>query len=271
MELKSTKYRVDGGIAYITLSRPGRRNAWTGRMHAEYRYSCALAEADSTVRAIIVHGDPEGGTFCVGADSTALEGHVTRGGYDDGLPTDVAAPGTNQNPAFQAHFAWQQALRVPIVAAINGACAGVALALVAFTDLRFVKPDAVLTTAAPRLGLPAEYGLSWILPRVMNRMTAVDLLLSGRRITGAEVAAAGFAIAETAPLDAATKWVRELTVVAAPSSVEMTKRQLADDLVSQDVAASIGLADKLLADAMRGSDFAEGVAALQAKRLPRWE
>jgi enoyl-CoA hydratase/carnithine racemase len=270
MDLKSTTYRVDDGIAFIVLSRPERRNAWTGRMHAEYRYSCAQAEADRNVRVIVVHGDPAGQAFCVGADSTALGGHVARGSYDDGLPPMIANPGTNPNPLLQAHFAWQLALRVPLVAAINGACAGVALALAAFSDLRFIAPDAVLTTAAPRLGLPAEYGLSWILPRVMNRPTAVDLLLSGRRIKGNEIAAAGFGIAHPAPIEAATRWARDLISYAAPSSVEITKRQLTDDLLSHDVAGSVNVADALLSEAMRGLDFAEGVAALQAKRPPRW-
>ena len=90
-----------------------------------------------------------------------------------------------------ADFAWQLGYRLPIIAAVNGACAGVALALVAFCDLRFVAADAKITTAAPKLGLPAEYGLSWILPRLIGVTRANDLLLSGRVVTGADTAGLG--------------------------------------------------------------------------------
>lgn len=273
-DLKSTKYRVDAdGVAHMILSRPARRNAWTGRMHAEYRWGCATAEADPRVRAIVVYGDPDGRAFCVGADSDALAGHVDRGGYDDGLRGDIAAPGANPHPYLDAHFAWQLGLRVPLIAAVNGACAGVALALVAFADIRFAAADATFATAAPKLGLPAEYGLSWMLPRVMNRMAAVDVLLSGRRFSGAEAASHGFAITGQDPDDTITKalqYARILATEVAPTSLAMTKRQLADDLLRHDVAASVREADVLLAEAMRGPDFVEGVTALRERRRPAW-
>jgi enoyl-CoA hydratase/carnithine racemase len=273
MELKATTYRLSDGIAWIGLSRPHRRNAWTGRMHAEYRWLCAEAERDQAVRVVVVHGDVAGKAFCVGADMAALVGHVERGGYDDGLPTDAATPGTNPNPALKADFAWQLALRIPIVVAINGACAGVALALAAFADMRFVAEDAVLTTAAPRLGLPAEYGLSWILPRVMHRQTAVDVLLSGRRFSGREAADAGFAVAANDPSAALAKagdWARQLVAGASPFSVEMAKRQLGNDLVRHDLAASVTEATVLLNQAMSTDDYREGVAALTQRRDPSW-
>ena len=242
-------------------------------MHAEYRWCCATAEADPSVRVIVVHGDPEGNAFCVGADTKALEGHVERGAYSDGLPDKVADPGINPNPLLHADFAWQLALRVPIVAAINGACAGVGLALAAFADLRFVADDATLTTAAPRLGLPAECGLSWILPRVMHRMVATDLLLSGRRFSGSEAVGAGFAISggdRTQTVERAGAWARNLVEFASPSSVIMTKTQLSNDLVHNDLASSVREADLLLAEAMKSADYREGVAALSQRRGPRW-
>ncbi len=274
MELRTTRYDVDAnGVATIILSRPNRRNAWTGRMHAEYRWCCAQAEADPGVRVIVVQGDPEGGTFCVGADSDALAGHVERGGYDDGLHDAVAEPGRGVHPFLEAHFAWQLGLRVPMIAKVNGACAGVALALVAFCDLRFVAADAVLATAAPKLGLPAEYGLSWILPRLIARGRATDLLLSGRRFTGTDAAAWGLAL-EAPPADAldacVAKYAHDLATTVAPSSLAMTKRQLAVDLLRHDVGASVRESDELLREAMRGTDFVEGVTALRERRAPRF-
>src|SRR6476660_9402936 len=93
VELKATRYAIDDRIATITLSRPKRRNAWTGRMHTEYRWCLREADRDAAVRVIVVTGDPEGNAFCAGADLQALEGHSAKGQYDPGTPEDIAEPG----------------------------------------------------------------------------------------------------------------------------------------------------------------------------------
>ena len=92
MELKATRYELDEhGVATVWLHRPQRHNAWTGRMHAEYRHIFATLVSDRTVRAVVVTGTPP--AFSVGGDSDALAGHSERGGYDSGLPTTIANPG----------------------------------------------------------------------------------------------------------------------------------------------------------------------------------
>lgn len=115
MELKTTRYEVaEGGVAVLTLARPKRRNAWTGRMHTEYRSLLAQADADPAVRVIVVTGDPEGQAFCAGADLQALEGHAQKGGYDPGTPDDIARPGYGVDPAFDASFAYHFGLAKPV-------------------------------------------------------------------------------------------------------------------------------------------------------------
>ena len=155
---------------------------------------------------------------------------------------------------------------------MNGACAGVALALVSFCDLRFVAADAKLTTAAPKLGLPAEYGLSWTLPRLIGTTRAADLLLSGRIVTGAETAEWGLwnGVADDgeATLAAATDYARMLATTAGPNAVTVTKRQLATDLLRHDPAASVNDSIRLLGEAMATAEYREGVAALRDKRPP---
>ncbi len=166
-ELKVTRYEVRDRVATITLHRPERLNAWTGRMHAEYRALLDRAAADPGVRVIVVTGRGRG--FCAGADARALEGHVERGAYDAGLGDDVAMPGYGVRPEFDADFAYQFGIPKPIIAAINGPAAGVGLVLACYCDLRFAAAGAKLTTSHGRLGLPAEYGLSWLLPRLDRR------------------------------------------------------------------------------------------------------
>ena len=211
--------------------------------------------------------------FCVGGDSDALAGHAERGGYDPGLPSDPARPGYGVRTELDHDFAWHYGLRLPVIAAVNGACAGVGLALALFCDLRYVSATAKLTTAAPRLGLPAEFGMSWVLPRLVGVTRAADLLLSGRVVTGADTAEWGLwnavAVDGEGALTAALDCARRLAGVS-PASVAVTKRQLYDDLLRLDVGASVEESKQLLDRMMGGADYREGVAALREKRPPRF-
>jgi len=271
-ELTSIRCEVEDRIATVRLHRPHRHNAWTGRMHAEFRQVMADLEPRDDVRVVVVTGTPP--AFSVGGDSQALAGHADKGGYDTGLPAEPARPGAGLDARLDADMTWQLAYRHPIIAAVNGACAGVALALVAFCDLRFVAAGAKLTTAAPKLGLPAEYGLSWILPRLVGVTRASDLLLSGRVVTGAETADWGLWNGVEpdgeATLAAALDYARSLAATTGPNAVTVTKRQLAEDLLRHDPAASVADSIRLLDEAMRTDEYREGVAALRDKRPPRF-
>lgn len=267
MELRATTYEVADRIAIVHLDRPHRANAWTGRMHTEWRWILGELEDRDDVRAVIVTGS--GDRFCVGGDSEALRDHAERGGYDTGLADEPARPGGG--PGFDADFAWQLGYRLPIIAAVNGACAGVGLALALFCDLRFVSPSAKMTTAAPKLGLPAEYGLSWTLPRLVGITRANDLLLSGRVFTGAETAEWGLwnAVVDD-PLAAAVEWATMLASTTGPTAVSNAKRQLADDLVHHAPADSVTESIRLLDEAMGSDEYAEGIAAFTERRPPNF-
>lgn len=267
-ELRVVRVERDGGVAIVTLDRPDRLNAWTGRMHAEYRAAFAHLEADPSVRAVVVTG--AGRAFCAGADTAALDGHAERGAYDPGLPAEVAAPGHGVRPEYDHPFVWQFGLRFPVVAAVNGPAAGVGLVLACCCDLRVVAEDAKLTTSAPRLGLPAEYGLSWLLPRLVGTGHAADLLLSSRVIRGDEAARMGLAnraLPRDEVLPAAREWASAVAAEVAPSAVAMAKAQLYADL-HDDLGTSVVRAERLLEEAMRGEDYREGVRAWLARRPP---
>jgi enoyl-CoA hydratase/carnithine racemase len=267
-EFKTVVYTVDDHVARVVLSRPDRRNAWTGRMHIEYRTAMTLAEADPSVRVIVVTGD--GTSFCVGADAKALSGHVDKGGYDNGL-RGTEPPMPPVDAPFAADFAFQLGMRTPIVAAVNGAAAGVGLVIACFADIRFAVAGAKLTTAAPKLGFPAEYGLAWLLPRLVGAGRAADWLLSGRVFLAEEACAVGLLSnvfsAETfdAEID---DYVTTMAHHVSPASTAATKAQLWGDLLHADPARSVTESMALLAEMATGPDFAEGAAALNERRQP---
>jgi enoyl-CoA hydratase/carnithine racemase len=270
MDLKATRYEIDGRVATVWLHRPHRHNAWTGRMHSKYRWVLGVLDADPRVRAVVVTGTPP--AFCVGGDSDALAGHAERGGYTTGVDDAVPMPGALTRPELAQDFAFQYALRFPVIAAVNGACAGIGLALALFCDLRFASATARMTTAAPKLGLPAEYGMSWTLPRLVGVTRAADLLLSGRVFTAAETESWGLwngVLADgAAAVDAARDYAAALAATTGPTAVSVTKEQLYRDLMHHDVGRSIVDSKRLMNEAMATAEYREGVAALREKRAP---
>lgn len=270
MDLKATRYDLVGAIATVTLARPHRMNAWTGRMHTEYRWCIDQAERDAAVRVIVVTG--EGRAFCAGADAAALEGHIEKGGYDPGTPDPMANPGYGVRPEFDANFAFHFGLTKPVIAAVNGPAAGVGLVLACFADIRFAASGAKLTTAHGKLGLPAEYGLSWLLPRLVGVARAAELLLSSRIFLADEAKEMGLVheVCEASQvLQRATDYARDLATKVSPSSLAETKRQLYSDL-HRDVASAVAGSEDLLNRMTREPDYQEGVRAWLEKRPPEW-
>ena len=271
MELKNTQYEVDAkGIAIIWLNRPQRMNAWTGRLHTEYRYLLQRANDDDAVRAIVVTGRGKG--FCVGGDSQALSGHADRGAYDPGISADIAKPGFGTDANFDASFAYHFGLNKPVIAAINGPAAGVGLALACFADLRFAVPGVKFTTAHGKLNLPAEYGLSWMLPKIVGLGHANDLLLTSRVFTSDEALQLGFVNQIFKPADLLKQtlaYAHQLVASVSPNSLRQTRWQIYKDL-HRDVASSVVESERLIADMATEEDFREGIAALVEKRPPDW-
>jgi enoyl-CoA hydratase/carnithine racemase len=267
--LKVVRCELDDGVATVVLDRPARRNSWTARMNAEYRAVMASLDGDPRVRVAIVTG--AGDTFCVGADSQALSKYAGAGSYDGGgLATDAATPGYGVREEFDADLTWQLGLRLPVIAAVNGACVGVALALVSFCDIRIAVADAKVSAATSRLGLPAEYALSWALPRIVGLTHAADILLTGRVLRSQELDRFGFfnRVCAADELDATVHEYAGWLAAASPASVTIAKRQLYTDLLATDPAASVRLGKRLTGEMMRLPDYQEGIAALMERRPP---
>jgi len=274
MELKVTTYDVsDEGVATVRFNRPGRGNSWTSRMNAEYRWIMNAADKDARVKVIVVTG--AGRQFCAGADFKALD-YYAEGDKDyveSVRPDQFAQPGHGVRPEYDHELVWHWGLRKPVIAAINGACAGIAVAIAGFCDLRYAAAGAKITTAAARLGLPAEYGLSWLLPRLMGVTHAADMLITGRIILAEEARDMGFLNA----VFAADEFDGRIAAIASsiartvsPRAAQVTKRQLYGELMSLDVGISVEDSKQRIAELMREEDYAEGVAALQQRRSPRF-
>ncbi len=270
MDLKVTRYEIEDRVATLTLDRPDRLNSWTGRMHAEYRWILDQADRDPAVRVIVVTGAGRG--FCAGADTAALQGHVEREGYDPGTPDDLVEPGRGVRPEFEANFAFQFGLSKPVIAAINGPAAGVGLVIACYADLRFAAKGQKLTTAHGRLNLPAEFGLSWLLPRMIGLVRANELLLSSRVFMTDEAHELGLLNALLEPeelLPYTYEYARRLADSVSPGSLRETRRQIYTDL-HRDVGSAVRDADERLDRMMKDADYREGVAALAQKRPPKW-
>lgn len=273
-ELKVTTYEVSDGVAVITLNRPDRLNAWTGRMEHEYRWCMASADDDPAVRVIVVTGAGRG--FCAGADLGGLGDMAGSGEYeaandrDRGIPRTT--PGAGVRPDFEHVHSFPLGLSKPVIAAVNGPAAGVGFVLMCFTDIRFAAAGAKLTTSFARLGLPAEHGVTWMLSRLIGPARAADLLFSSRVVLAEEAADIGLVNKVLPPdqlLPFTLDYARAIAAECAPSSLRAMKRQLYGDMM-RDLGPSAKDAYDLMVEMVRGPDFAEGVAAFGAKRPPRF-
>jgi enoyl-CoA hydratase/carnithine racemase len=262
-------YEVQDPVAVITMNRPDRLNAFTNRMLAEIRHAMAAAEADPQVVGIVLTGAGRG--FCAGMDMGALDAMGSGNATREDLSGLAAEPG---DPAmgdqFGVAFTYLLSVRKPIIAAVNGACAGLGFVFALLADLRFVERQAKFTTAFAERGLIAEHGASWLLPRLIGSGKALDLLWSARKFDGVEADRIGLAerLCETGEaLPAALAYFRELAAKVSPTSLRVMKAQVYRHL-------NMGLGDSLresntwMDESLKRDDFREGVRSFLERRPP---
>ena len=243
------------GIALLTLNRPEQLNAWGGDMATEFFAAIDAAVADPAVRVIVLTGAGKG--FCAGASMTALNSIRDN-------------PGAGAGPATGGRRVTDLAsLPKPVIAAINGAVAGVGFSMAMFCDVRFATPTAKFTTAFARRGLIAEYGMSWMLPRLVGMARAADLLLSARVILGDEAAQMGLVNASIDGdlLEHTLAYAADLAVNACPTSWAIMKQQLLSDSVRPLDEATTAAIELMNASVAR-PDFQEGVQSFLDRRPP---
>jgi enoyl-CoA hydratase/carnithine racemase len=250
-------YEVADHIATITLYNPEQRNAFGPVMEAELRAALAKAGSDDMVRVIVLTA--HGKTFCVGADMSALQD------IDDAVLPDP----DDYDGNYGHRLTYILATPKPIIAAINGPIAGVGLSIAAYCDFRYMIDTAKLTTSFSRLGLVAEHGMSWMLPRLIGPMNAMDLLMTGRVVTAAEAERLGLVRALPADTFMADvmKFANDLANLSSPRSTSIIKRQVYEGLF-QDLGEATGAALLEELKSFECEDFKEGVASFVERRPP---
>ncbi len=265
------EYTVEDPIAVITMNRPDRLNAFTNRMLAEIRHALAAAEQDNNVVGIVLTGAGRG--FCAGMDMGSLDNLAAGSGEREDLSALEANPGDPAMGAdFQVTFSYLLSIRKPLIAAVNGACAGLGFVFALLADMRFIERQAKFSTAFSQRGLIAEHGASWLLPRLIGSGRALDILWSARKFDGEEADRLGLAerLCETGTsLAEASNFITELAASASPTSLKVMKAQ-----VYRHLNASLGEAmqetNAWMAESLVRDDFREGVRSFIEKRPPEF-
>lgn len=244
-----------GGTAVLTLNRPERLNGWTPEMEDLYFDHLTDLAIDDEVRVIVVTG--AGRAFCAGADMADLD-QISAG------RTSVRTGEGRRLKTFPL------SVPKPVVAAINGPCAGLGLVQALMCDVRVAAAGAKLTTSFSRLGLVAEHGISWLLPRHVGLGNALDLLMSSRVVLAEEALRMGLVQQVCEPesvVEVAMAYAAELAERTSPRALAVVKAQVYRHL-TQELGDALEDSDRLMHAALDQPDFAEGVAAFREKRSP---
>lgn len=242
----------DRGVATITLDDPENRNGWSPDMENAYFAVLDAAAVDPRVRVAVLTG--AGRAFCPGLAMSRLSA--------------VAAGGlrlADRRPQYTPRL-----FPKPLIAAINGACAGIGLVQALQCDVRFAARGARFSTAFARRGLSAEYNLAWVLSRLVGVEITLDLLLSARTFEAEEAHRIGLVSRLSEPggaLADALAYARDIAANCAPAALAVIREQVYADL---DVGFNEGLRRSFAAMAHMNArpELAEGVASFRERRPP---
>lgn len=248
----------DGGVATVTLNRPHRLNAWTTPLELEYAKALEQLSLEPEVRAVVVTGAGRG--YSAGWDMEELRDVGASGERSDDSAQSIAVTATLAFPK-------------PLIAAINGSCAGLGLAQALACDLRFARAGAKLTTSYAKIGLIAEDGTSWLLPQIVGHANALDLLMSSRIVLAEEALTMGLVhrvVAEDELMPTALAYAHDLAAHCSPAAMATIKRMLVDH-ASADIGTVLRESRTMALETLTRNDFREGVAAFSEKRAPQFE
>lgn len=264
MSFETILYETSESVTTITLNRPDQMNSLNDTVVAELYDAMLQAEADEASRVIVLTG--AGRAFCAGGDI---------GGFSDNDPKYLITKlprhfDMNKRPDYQTRHTYFPRIKKPIIGMLNGATAGLGMIYALCCDIRFASDSAVFTTAFARLGLSAEYGMSWLLPRIVGQANALELLLSGRRVMAPEAKELGL-VNKVFPADQLAAetyaYAREMAERCSPRSMRVLKEQV-HEAPFQTLHEAVMVANQDMLISNTCPDFKEGVAAFREKRKP---
>ena len=258
---------AEAGVATIRLNRPDQRNAFSGTMRAELNAALEKFEADDGIRAIVLTG--QGRYFSVGAD-------LSRRGQDtfrEPAPGDGAPGSATQEREPEPYLTQPWLLRTPLIAAMNGSAAGMGLTIPMAWDIRIAAADAKYSFVFPRRGIVAEFGATWLVPRLAGLSAGMELLLTGRPFSGTEAAAMGL-VSRALPADqvlpAALEIAHDIATNTSAMSAAATKALVYRGLEEPDRSRHHDLESDVFRWTGQQADAREGIAAFLQKRAPNW-
>jgi enoyl-CoA hydratase/carnithine racemase len=255
------EHNTSTGVATITLNRPDRLNALTFEIYDELRQVFRALGVEPGVRAVVVTG--AGKAFCSGGDVHDIIGALFSRDYRGLLEFT--------RMTCDLVLAIRQC-RVPVIAALNGTTAGAGAAIAIACDIRIAAASATIAFLFTKVGLSgADMGAAWLLPRLVGRGRAAELLMTGDFITAEEATRIGLynrVVSDGDVVTAATAFAE--TIARGPSfALEMTKDAI-DREASMDLHAALEAEAQLQASLMTHADFREAYEAFVAKRPPRF-
>lgn len=264
-------YEVAGNAAVITFNRPDALNAFTNNMLEEMRHALDAAERDESVVGIILTGAGRG--FCAGMDMNALSSQATGGDLSGGVERKQldAEPGDrSMGENFTVAFTYILSVRKPVIAVVNGACAGLGMSIALLCDMRFGSENTRFVTAFAQRGLIAEHGQSWILPRLIGPARALDLLWSSRKVEAEEAREMGLldrVLPHDELLQGAKDYIEQLAAMSSPTSLKVMKQQVYRHL-NMELGEAMQESNLWMAESLQREDFREGVQSFLDKRPP---
>jgi enoyl-CoA hydratase/carnithine racemase len=261
-------------VLVCRLNRPRDRNGLTGTLLREYLAALEEARADDAVRVVVTTG--EGDAFSAGADISDLDGapHGLNALMHDKLRVTHSL--STSDRAFDRLGIGRETLAIrnfdkPLIAAVNGAAAGGGLALAMLHDIRIASERATFTSAFIRIGLVAEMGLSYTLPRAIGLEAAMDMIYTGRLVDAGEARTLGLVrkvVAHAQLVDEAMAYADQIAAQA-PIAVQFAKRALTRSFDSTFLA-QLELEWPYQVAAFDTDDAREGITAFRERRPPRF-